>query len=115
MNQSEFANLHGVSRKTVTKCKKRGWLVFQGNEVDAHQSNALLKKYCRDNVPVVPQSVTHAPQGNKHAAAPAVTDEVTIRPIESDEPCHRQTSQASQVFNAPGRRWRSVKQHRQSP
>lgn len=28
MKQSEFAALHGVSRKTVTTWKARGWLVF---------------------------------------------------------------------------------------
>jgi len=35
MNQSEFAALHGVSRKTVTTCKARGWLVFGADgEID---------------------------------------------------------------------------------
>lgn len=43
MKQSEFAALHGVSRKTVTTWKARGWLVFGADgEVDAEASNAPL-------------------------------------------------------------------------
>ncbi|HBO79762.1 hypothetical protein [Cupriavidus sp. UBA2534] len=83
MNQSEFAALHGVSRKTVTKWKERGWLVFAGDEVDVDASNALLKKYRRDGA----DSVTQAPKGNTQGNKPApvrkrVTPadaEVTIR------------------------------------
>lgn len=59
MNQSEFAALHGVSRKTVTKWKERGWLVFDGDDVNVEASNKLLKRYRRDGVPDVTQSVTH--------------------------------------------------------
>ena len=58
MKQSAFADLHGVSRKTVTLWKKRGWLVFQGDEVNVSASNALFKRYRRDGI----ESVT---QGNK--------------------------------------------------
>lgn len=65
MNQSEFAALHGVSRKTVTKWKERGWLVFAGDDVDVEASNKLLKRYRRDGVQPVTQSVTHEPKGNK--------------------------------------------------
>jgi len=43
MNQSDFAKLHGVSRKTVTTWKQRGWLVMDGEEVDAEASNESLK------------------------------------------------------------------------
>jgi len=60
MNQSEFAALHGVSRKTVTKWKERGWLVFAGDEVDVDASNKLLKRYRRDGA----QSVTQGDEGN---------------------------------------------------
>ncbi|PRG51124.1 hypothetical protein C6T62_00135, partial [Burkholderia multivorans] len=58
MKQSEFAALHGVSRKTVTTWKKRGWLVFSGDEVDVEASNALLKKYRRDGAETVTQRET---------------------------------------------------------
>jgi len=89
MKQSEFAALHGVSRKTVTKWKERGWLVFAGDEVDVDASNALLKKYRRDGAATVTQSVTPAPQGNSRSPkAKAVTQrdaEVTIRPGETAE------------------------------
>lgn len=89
MKQSEFAALHGVSRKTVTTWKKRGWLVFSGDEVDVEASNALLKKYRRDGAETVTQSVTQDRKGNSRARVPkAVTQrdaEVTIRPGETVE------------------------------
>lgn len=45
MNQSEFAKLHGVSRKTVTTWKARGWLVLEGDEIDVDASNAMIERY----------------------------------------------------------------------
>lgn len=62
MNQSEFAALHDVSRKTVTKWKERGWLVFAGDEIDVDASNANLKRYRRDGAPAVTKSVTQGKQ-----------------------------------------------------
>src|SRR6202012_798930 len=69
MNQSEFAVLHGVSRKTVTKWKERGWLVFAGDEVDVDASNALLKKYRRDGAPAVTQAASEVTLGAREDAA----------------------------------------------
>jgi hypothetical protein len=45
MNQSEFAKLHGVSRKTVTSWKARGWLVSNGDDIDVEASNANIERY----------------------------------------------------------------------
>lgn len=45
MNQSDFAKLHGVSRKTVTGWKARGWLVFVGDDIDVKASNMLLERH----------------------------------------------------------------------
>lgn len=45
MNQSDFAKLHGVSRKTVTMWKSRGWLIMSGDDIDVGASNAQLEKY----------------------------------------------------------------------
>ncbi|EHJ8971166.1 hypothetical protein G6S35_003117 [Salmonella enterica] len=45
MNQAEFARRHGVSRKTVTQWKERGWLVMSGREIDVSASDAMLEKY----------------------------------------------------------------------
>ncbi|MDR5765028.1 hypothetical protein QCE49_27960 [Caballeronia sp. LZ008] len=78
MKQSEFAVLHGVSRKTVTKWKERGWLVFAGDEVDVEASNALLKKYRRDGVPTVTHAVTQEAQGNKRKTVTQAASEVTL-------------------------------------
>jgi len=64
MNQAKFAELHGVSRKTVTKWKERGWLVFDGDLVDVEQSNALLKKYRRDGVAITVTPAEGNARGN---------------------------------------------------
>ncbi len=45
MNQSDFARLHGVSRKTITIWKSKGWVIFSGEDIDADASNALIEKY----------------------------------------------------------------------
>ncbi|PHM60654.1 DNA-directed RNA polymerase sigma-70 factor [Xenorhabdus stockiae] len=45
MNQSEFAKLHGVSRKTVTTWKARGWLVMTDDDIDVEASNANIERY----------------------------------------------------------------------
>lgn len=45
MNQSDFAKLHGVSRKTVTTWKARGWLVLAGEDIDVEASNANIERY----------------------------------------------------------------------
>lgn len=83
MKQSEFAALHGVSRKTVTKWKERGWLVFAGDDVDVDASNANLKRYRRDGVPAVTQSAEGNTQGNKPRRAARKVTEVTIQEGES--------------------------------
>ena len=58
INQAKFSVMHGVSRKTVTGWKKRGWIVLQGDLVDVDASNALLEKYRTGG------SVTRASKGN---------------------------------------------------
>jgi phage terminase Nu1 subunit (DNA packaging protein) len=83
MNQSEFAALHDVSRKTVTKWKERGWLVFAGDEIDVDASNANLKRYRRDGAPAVTQSVTQPAKGNKRKTVTQAASEVTLAPGES--------------------------------
>ncbi|KTT24251.1 hypothetical protein SB14R_10410 [Pseudomonas oryzihabitans] len=91
MKQSEFAALHGVSRKTVTTWKARGWLVFDADgAVDVEASNALLAKYRRDGIEAVTQaqdSVTQTPLGNKNgngkSAVTSAAARVTIRAGES--------------------------------
>lgn len=40
--QADFARLHGVSRKTVTDWKARGYIRFSGGSVDVEASNAAL-------------------------------------------------------------------------
>lgn len=87
MNQSEFAALHDVSRKTVTKWKERGWLVFAGNEIDVDASNANLKRYRRDGAPAVTQSVTKGkqvtPRKSRSRTVTRDDAEVTVRADET--------------------------------
>ncbi|WP_434663487.1 hypothetical protein P5W99_24465 [Paraburkholderia sp. A3BS-1L] len=83
MNQSEFAALHGVSRKTVTKWKERGWLVFAGDEVDVEASNKLLKRYRRDGVPAVTGPAAKTPKGNKRQPVTQAAKGVTLEAGES--------------------------------
>jgi hypothetical protein len=83
MKQSEFAALHGVSRKTVTMWKERGWLVFAGDELDVDASNALVKKYRRDGVKAVTQKEEGNSQGNKPRRVTAAAPKVTIQDGES--------------------------------
>ncbi|MEN4984000.1 hypothetical protein [Acinetobacter modestus] len=46
MNQAEFARLHAVSKKTVTKWKEKGWVVLNADgSVDEEQSNKNLELY----------------------------------------------------------------------
>lgn len=50
VRESEFARQHSVTRNTVMKWKRRGWLVLQGDRVDVEASNARLKRYRRDGL-----------------------------------------------------------------
>ncbi len=64
MNQSDFARLHGVSRKTVTMWKSRGWLIMSGDDIDVAASNAQLEKY-RKSVNRPEKHKTSAPEKKK--------------------------------------------------
>ncbi|EJM20182.1 hypothetical protein PMI21_01084 [Pseudomonas sp. GM18] len=85
MNQSEFATLHGVSRKTVTKWKERGWLVFAGNELDVGASNALIAKYRRDGLEVVTQAGQGNKGGQKKTSVTSTSKRVTVNAGETVE------------------------------
>ncbi|MGD0232522.1 MAG: hypothetical protein ABSC19_19585 [Syntrophorhabdales bacterium] len=45
MTMTAFAALHSVSKPAVTRWKKRGLLVFEGDLVDVEASDANLQKY----------------------------------------------------------------------
>ncbi|HHL5212149.1 TPA: hypothetical protein ACQ82X_002173 [Klebsiella pneumoniae] len=69
MNQSDFAKLHNVSRKTVTMWKSRGWLIMSGDDIDVAASNAQLEKYRKtvnrpsknDGLPPAKKNITPMP------------------------------------------------------
>lgn len=64
MNQSDFAKLHGVSRKTVTTWKARGWLVLAGDDIDVEASNANIERF-RKTVTRPEKKPAGSKQGNK--------------------------------------------------
>lgn len=64
MNQSDFAKLHDVSRKTVTTWKARGWLVLAGDDIDVEASNANIERF-RKTVTRPEKKPTGNKQGNK--------------------------------------------------
>jgi hypothetical protein len=64
MNQSDFAKLHGVSRKTVTSWKARGWLVLAGDDIDVEASNANIERF-RKTVTRPEKKAAGNRQGNK--------------------------------------------------
>lgn len=63
VNQAEFARLMNVSRKTVTKWKERGWLVFSGDLVNVAETTEILKRYRAAGVTSEGSKVTT--QGNR--------------------------------------------------
>lgn len=64
MNQSDFAKLHGVSRKTVTTWKARGWLILDGDDIDVKASNSNIERY-RKTVTRSEKKSEKNPPGNK--------------------------------------------------
>lgn len=64
MNQSDFAKLHGVSRKTVTTEAARGWLVLAGDDIDVEASNANIERF-RKTVTRPEKKPAGNKQGNK--------------------------------------------------
>lgn len=64
MNQSDFAKLYGVSRKTVTSWKARGWLVLAGDDIDVEASNANIERF-RKTVTRPEKKEAGNKQGNK--------------------------------------------------
>lgn len=88
MNQSDFAKLHGVSRKTITAWKARGWLVFDGDEIDVDASNANIEQYRK--TPAIPKAkaepkkTKQRPAVNSDDESPTQTAERLIREIGAD-------------------------------
>lgn len=70
MNQSDFAKLHSVSRKTVTNWKARGWLVLAGDDIDVEASNANIERF-RKTVTRPEKKPAGNKQGNKTGNRPS--------------------------------------------
>ncbi|MEB0178755.1 hypothetical protein QN366_01550 [Pseudomonas sp. CCC3.2] len=59
----------------MTKWKDRGWLVFEGKELNVDASNLLIAKYRRDGIEVV----TQADLGNNSNTGPAPVTRASAR------------------------------------
>src|SRR5579859_6990272 len=89
VTQADFARIHGVSRKTVTRWKSEGRIVMAGDLVDVEASNASLDSQGRSRVTPVTRGNASLPgNGIRGAVAPSgnaqgsaddaqVTDEAT--------------------------------------
>lgn len=91
LNQAKFAEMHGVSRKTVTGWKTRGWLVLEGGQVDVEASNALLTKHRPGGV----QAVTQPAPGNKSGNTGNKPPKVTVEDGESIEDAAQRAAESS--------------------
>lgn len=91
INQAGFAEMHGVSRKTVTGWKSRGWLVIEDGQVDVEASNAVLVTHRPGGI----QSVTQLVQGNKPGNTGNKPARVTVDEGESVEQAARRVVASS--------------------
>lgn len=74
VKQSDYAAHHGVSRKSVTKWKQDGHLVFQGDLVDVEASDERMRRAGLGRFKVTDGAVTQpavAPKGNKQGNKPS--------------------------------------------
>jgi phage terminase Nu1 subunit (DNA packaging protein) len=95
INQAGFAEMHGVSRKTVTGWKTRGWLVLEGGQVDVEASNALLVKHRPGGI----QAATSAPVGNTPGNTGNKPPRVTADEGESlEDAAHRAAARSEEVL-----------------
>ena len=83
INQSEFAKMHGVSRKTVTTWKARGWLVMEGDEVDVDASNKNIERY-RKTVTLSKKGNTEGNKVTSNKETPAQTAERIVLELGAD-------------------------------
>ena len=94
VNQAEFAKMHGVSRKTVTTWKARGWLVLDGNDVDVESSNQNIERYRK--------TVTYPARGNKQGNK--VTGNTSTGNSQADEKKESPAQAAERIIKELGQK-----------
>lgn len=92
MNQSDFAKLHGGSRKAVTFWKARGWLVSERGLIDVAASNAQIERYRK--------SVTHAKKSGQGNGLGSKGNSLPLLPNTPEDETPEQT--ATRVLGAEG-------------
>ncbi|MDY7558972.1 MULTISPECIES: hypothetical protein [unclassified Pseudomonas] len=97
MNQSDFAKLHNVSRKTVTSWKARGWVVSARGVIDVDASNAQLERY-RKSVTQPEKSYLGNGLGNRNKLLP--NDQLSVLPSAIDDESAEKT--ATRIMSAQG-------------
>lgn len=88
VTQAEFSRVSGVSRKTVTMWKARGWLVMHAGRVNVEASNANLKKYRREGAPnddAPSRAAALARDANETAAQAAERIALSVAPFDLNE------------------------------
>lgn len=97
MNQSDYAKLHGVSRKTVSAWKARGWLVLDGDDVNVEASNANIKRYRKTVTrPII------VGQGNKSGNKQGNKSQGNKQGNNSDDLDDDLADAAERIVNIPG-------------
>ncbi|MDI1300604.1 MAG: hypothetical protein PSX71_01730 [bacterium] len=83
MKQAAFARRHGVSEKTVTMWKKRGWVVTCEGKVNVDESEANLKKY---RAAGVRKNLTRADAGKEMPEGKEVTPMAQLLSLDWQHP-----------------------------
>lgn len=97
MNQSDYAKLHGVSRKTVSAWKARGWLVLDGDDVNVEASNANITRYRKTVTrPII------VDQGNKSGNKQGNKSQGNKTGNNSDDLDDDLADAAERIVNTPG-------------
>lgn len=85
MTQAAYATRVGVKKQALTRWKKRGWLVFEGDLVDVAASDAKVKKYRSAGLHVVDSPVSQPPVNRQSADASLTPTGGRNRPERSRE------------------------------
>lgn len=70
---SKFGQSHGVTKQAASLWKKRGWLVFVGDQVDVDASNESLKRYRSAGIADTENTVKETVKQSVKQPVPVVT------------------------------------------
>lgn len=97
LSQSQFAAHRGVSRQTVTRWKKQGYLVWQGDKIDRDASDELLDSRG-------PPKNGSAPADEPEEPAAAAAEPLPDVPAQSEASLHTLTESTDLLSEAEAKR-----------